>query len=143
MNNKKTNNSNTKPAFKASKPVSKTIPLVVTGDAGHGKKFNPEDVRTLLNELVECNCFDKLSVLATMPKSMCFNNPDARGVIGVARINSYDAEADNLSVTFFGKNVAYADMIDESMAMTVRVHLDRDNVVDTITSFDIVPMMDI
>ncbi len=142
MNNKKTN-STTKPAFKPARPVSKTIPLIVTGDAGHGKKYNPDDVRTLLNELVECKCFEKLSVLATMPKSMCFNNPDARGVIGVARINTYDAQADNLSVTFFGKNVALAEMIDESMAMTVRVHLDRDNVVDTITSFDIVPMMDI
>lgn len=124
--------------FKPAKPITKTIPLVATGDAGHGKQYDTNTLRDLLMDLNECQCFDKLSILATMPKALVFNKPEARGTIGVARVNGYNTAKDEITVTFFGKNLAYADLVDDSMVMTVKVHADRSGAVDSILSFDIV-----
>ena len=132
-------NNNSKGNFKPTpKPVTKNVPLVATGDAGRGKQYDTNTLRSMLIDLTEAKCFDKLSVMATMPKSLVFNNSEARGTIGVARVNGYDKTKDEIAVTFFGKNLNYADMVDDSMVMVVKVHADRSGVVDSILSFDIV-----
>lgn len=139
----KNGNSNNGNNFKPAKPISKSIPLVTTGNAGHGKEYDTVSLRDLLVDLNECQCFDKLSVMATLPKALTFNKPDARGTIGVARVNAYNSSRDEITVTFFGKNLPYADLVDDSMVMTVRVHTDRSGVVDSILSFDIVNANDV
>lgn len=131
-------NNNSKGNFKPAKPVTKEIPLVATGDAGHGKQYDTNTLRDMLIDLTECKCFDKLSIMATMPKALVFDKPDARGNIGVARVNGYNKVKDEITVTFFGKNLSYADMVDDSMVITIKVHADRSGVVDSLLSFDIV-----
>lgn len=125
------------------KPISKTIPLVVTGNAGRGRTFDTNTLRDLLIDLEECKCFEKLSILATMPKALVFDKADARGTIGVARVKGYNKTKDEITVTFFGKNVGYADMVDDSMVITIKAHADRSGVVDTLLSFDIVSANDV
>jgi hypothetical protein len=137
MYNNNKNNSN-KFNNKPAKPVTKQVPIVMTGNAGRGKKYDPNTLRDLLIDLTNSECFDKLSVMATLPKSLVFNNEEARGSIGVARVNSYDANKDEITITFYGKNLAYADLVNDSMVMVARVHSDRSGVVDTVMSFDIV-----
>jgi len=132
-NNPKGNNN-----FKPAKPVTKVIPLVATGDAGHGKQYDTNTLRDLLIDLTNSEAFNKLSIMATMPKALVFDKPDARGTIGVARVNGYDKTKDEITVTFFGKNLPYADKIDDSMVITIKVHADRSGVVDSLLSFDIV-----
>ena len=135
----KANNNFKQPA----KPINKTIPLVVTGNIGRGRTFDTNTLRDLLIDLEECKCFEKLSILATMPKSLVFDKADARGSIGVARVKNYNKTKDEVTVTFFGKNLGYADLVDDSMVMTVKVHVDRSGVVDTVLSFDIVSANDV
>lgn len=125
------------------KPINKTIPLVVTGNAGKGRTFDTNSLRDLLIELEEAHCFDKLSVLATMPKALVFDKPEARGTIGVARVKSYNKAKDEITVTFFGKSLGYADLVDDSMVITIKAHADRSGVVDTLLSFDIVNANDV
>lgn len=136
----KNDNNSTKSngSFKPSKPIKKSIELVATGEAGHGRKYNVDSLKSLLLSLDDACCFNRLSVMATMPKSIVFNNPEAYGTVSVARVNGYDSSANRVIVTFFGKNLPYADLLDGSMAMTVRVHVDRESNVDSILSFDII-----
>ena len=139
MYDKKSNNNFRQPA----KPVNKTIPLVVTGNAGRGKTFDTNTLRDLLIDLNESKCFEKLSVLATMPKALVFNKQEARGTIGVARVKGYDKTKDEITVTFFGKNIGYADLVDDSMVITIKAHSDRSGVVDTLLTFDIISANDV
>lgn len=134
-NNNNSKGNNFKPA---AKPVSKTVPLVATGELGRGKQYDTNTLRDMLIDLTDSKSFDKLSIMATMPKSLVFNNAEARGVIGVARVNGYNKVRDEIEVTFFGKNLSYADLLDDSMVMTIKVHADHSGVVDSLLSFDIV-----
>lgn len=137
--NKGSNNNFKQPA----KPITKDIPLVVTGNAGHGKTFDTNTLRDLLVKLDESKCFEMLSVLATMPKALVFDKAEARGTIGVARVKGYNKTKDEISVTFFGKNLAYADLVDDSMVITIKAHADRSGVVDSLLTFDIVNANDV
>lgn len=121
------------------KPVTKVLPLVIASADGKGREYDANSAVELISFLQDHSVFDKLSVDATMSKRICFDNPEAKGSIPVARIHSFDKETMELSVTLYGKNTNFADKITENMIIVPRVRVDRDsNKVITINAFEIV-----
>ena len=132
----KPNNNNNKPV--RTKPVQMNLPFIVTGKDQHGNSY----VNTLIEDLQSAGTFDKLSVMATVAKKVVLNKEDARGVMSVARVQSYNAENGEIDLLFFGKNAEYATAC-SGMAVVPRVRYERDSKkVTTIIAFEIVDMME-
>ena len=125
-----------------SKPVTKTLSFVVTGKDQNGNDYDANSVNTLVSDLQNSNVFSKLSVMATMTRSLALGKDDAKGVINAARIQSYDAEKGEMSLLFFGKNTDLASIVDDMVIVPHVRTAYRSNVVDTITAFEIVPAME-
>lgn len=126
----------------STKPVMKTLPIVFTGKDSHGNDYDTDSAIEILNDLQNAGCFTKLSVYTTMAKKICFGRDDARGVMSVARIQSFDAESGEMSIMFFAKNVEYAKLVDD-MVIVPRVRTGRDTTkVSTIFGFEIVNPME-
>ena len=139
-NNNAKNYNNNKTA--STKPVMKTLPIVFTGKDSHGNDYNTDSAVQILNDLQNAGVFTKLSVYTTMAKKVCFGRDDARGVMSVARIQSFDAESGEMSIMFFAKNIEYAKLVDD-MVIVPRVRTGRDtDQVSTIFGFEIVHPME-
>lgn len=124
------------------KPVTVGLPLVVTGKTPNGVDYSVESLNKLVGELQDCGCFTKLSVMATMAKSVLFNKDDARGTATVARITAFNTEDGNMSLLFFGKNVDLADRV-KDMVVVPRVRLAHNSdEVETVLSFELVNAME-
>ena len=133
-------NNNNKPA--RTKPVQMNLPFIVTGKEQHGNDYDVNSVNALVADLQSTGTFDKLSVMATVAKKVVLNKEDARGVMSVARIQSYNAENGEIDLLFFGKNAEYAAAC-SGMAVVPRVRCERDSKkVATILAFEIVDMME-
>ena len=141
--NNKNNNAraNNKSATPRIAPVTKVLPLVVTGTDNRGNNYDPVQVNERVEHIQSCSIFDILSVNASLAKSICFNNADLKGQISVARIKSYDVATGNMELIFIGKNTEFASIVDD-MVVVPRVRLNRDGNVESILSFDIVPAME-
>lgn len=122
-------------------PVTKILPLVVTGVDARGNQYDSAQVNERVEHIQECSIFDILSINASLAKSICFNNADLKGQISVARIKSYDASTGNMEIIFIGKNTEFANIVDD-MVIVPRVRLNRDGNVESILSFDIIPAME-
>lgn len=133
---------NPKNTNKRVKPVTKTLPLVVTGKDQNGYDYDADSALEIVANLQTADVFEKLSVMATLAKSVVLNKEDARGVMNVARITSYNAETKEMDLLFFGKNIENASKV-EDMVVVPRVRLGRDtDKVSTILSFEIVNAME-
>lgn len=124
---------------KATKPIIKTISICLNGSDAKGHNYNVASAEELLNDLQTSGVFDKLSVFATMPKSLCFDT-DSKGVINVARIKSVNAKNHEITLVFFGKNTEFASVLENNPTMVMpRMRIDRDsNDVTTFFGFDII-----
>ena len=142
-NNKNSNaiNANNKSATPRIIPVTKVLPLVVTGRDARGNEYDPAQVNERVEHIQNCTIFDILSISASMAKSICFNNAELKGQINIARIKSYDVATGNMELVFIGKNTEFANIVDD-MVVVPRVRLNRDGNVDSILSFDIIPAME-
>lgn len=125
---------------KGTKPIVKTISICLNGSDARGNNYNVASAEELLNDLQTSGVFDKLSVFATMSKSLCYDNTDYRGVISVARIKSVNAKNHEITLVFFGKNTEFASVLENNPTMVMpRMRIDRDsNDVTTFFGFDIV-----
>lgn len=136
------NNDAPKQKFIPKKPVTTTVPFVVTGTDQRGNTFNAESATALMKQLHDNNTFTVLSVMATMAKKNLFDREDAKGSVNIARIVGYDEESGNVSLTFFGKNVDNAEKMD-GMVVIPHVLINRETSdASCITGFEIVPEMD-
>lgn len=132
----------TKKKFVKKKPVTTTIPFVVTGNDQYGNEYNADTATALVEELRDNGVFSKLSVMATMTKANLFGKEDAKGNINLARVMDYDSETGDISLLFFGKNVDHAERM-ENMVVVPRVMIARDTSdVTCITGFEVVPAME-
>ena len=130
---KNNNNSN------FNKPVMKVLPLVVSGVDNKGKEYNAQSAIDIISDLQDNGVFTKLSVDVTMNKAKCLDNPDAKSVMSIARLQSFDVETQEISVMLFGKNTSFADKITNNMVIVPRVRTGRDSDdVVTILGFEIV-----
>ena len=121
------------------KPIMKALPLVVTGYDNKGKEYNADSAIAIIQDLQDCGVFTKLSVDVTMAKTICLDNPEAKGVMSIARLQSFDADTMEMTVMLFGKNTSFADKITNNMVIVPRVRTGRDsNDVVTILGFEIV-----
>ena len=128
-NTEKTN----KPKF-----VNKTMQIVVSGKDNYGRTYDPASATAVISELAEAGTFTKLSVMANVANSILTDKEDAKGVRNVARIQSFDAENSTMEVTFFGKNVDFADKLTDLVIVPrVRTAHNSDKV-DCIMYFEIV-----
>lgn len=138
-NNGKFNNNTDKPR---SKPIVKVLKVMRGGIDRVGNEYNTDSLNAILTSLQEADVFTKLSVSVTIAKSLCIGE-DAKGVLTVARIQSFDAEHGEMSICFFGKNVEYAEKVND-MVIVPRVRTSRDSKdVSTIFGFEIVPESEI
>lgn len=136
-NNEKKSN---KPA--RTKPVHKVLPLVITGTDQNGNVYDADSALAIVADLQNAGVFDKLSIMATVGKDLILNKEDARGIMSVARVQSYNAESGEVDLLFFGKNTEYAAVVND-MAVVPRVRTERDSKkVTTILAFEIVNMME-
>ena len=124
------------------KPVTKTLPLVVSGKDQNGYDYDADSALDIVADLQSSDVFEKLSVMATIAKSVVLNKDEVRGVMNVARITSYNPETKEMDLLFFGKNTETAAKVDD-MVIVPRVRLGRDtDKVATILSFEIVNAME-
>lgn len=138
----KTNNEKkfNKPA--RTKPVQKALPFIVTGKDQNGNDYDANSALAIVADLQNTGVFEKLSIMATINKKTILNKEDARGIMSVARVQSYNAESGEVDLLFFGKNTEHAAAVD-GMAVVPRVRTERDsNRVATILAFEIVNMME-
>ena len=132
-------NNNDKP--RAPKPIVKVLTIVVNGHDRVGKEYNPDSLIKVLTDLQAADVFTKLSINLTIEKKLCIDG-DVKGVLSIARIQSFDTEHGEMSICLFGKNVEYADKITD-MVIVPRVRTSRDSdEVSTILGFEIVPAME-
>ena len=133
---------NPKNTNKRVKPITKTLPLVVSGQDQNGYDYDADSALDIVADLQSSDVFEKLSVMATIAKSVVLNKEDARGVMNVARITSYNPETKEMDLLFFGKNTETAPKV-EDMVIVPRVRLGRDtDKVATVLSFEIVNAME-
>lgn len=133
---KRPNNVNNRP-----KPVTKTLPIVVTGKDKNGNDYDAESCSRIINELQDAGCFDKLSVNACIAKSLVIN-AEAKGTLAIARILKVDKETGDVDLLFFGKNAESAELVND-MVIVPRIRTARNSTeVTTITNFEIVPAME-
>lgn len=131
-----------KKKFIKKKPVTTTISFVVTGNDQYGNEYNADSATALMEELCGNGTFSKLSVMATMTKANLFNKEDAKGNVTLARVMDYNSETGDISMLFFGKNVDYADRMEDKVVVP-RVMIDRETGdVTCITGFEVVPAME-
>jgi len=134
------NNRDSKPA--RVKPITKTLPFVVTGQDQWGNEYDAESAKAIVAELQTNGTFVKLAVMATIAKKVLFNKEDARGVADVARIQSYNVETGEVDLLFFGRNTEHAAKMDD-MVVVPRVRCGyKTTEVASIMSFEIVPQME-
>lgn len=120
------------------KPITMVLPLAVSGVDGRGNEYDASSAFNLMSDLQIFDVFTKLSVDVTLAKSVCFNDDEAKGTISVARLQSYNPETNEVSITFFGKNTKYADKITSDMVVVPKVRTARDSTeVITIVGFEI------
>lgn len=130
-----------KKKFIKKKPVTTTIPFVVTGNDQYGNEYNADTATALVEELRDNGVFSKLSVMATMTKSNLFGK-DIKGNVNLARVMDYNSDTGDISLLFFGKNVDHAERM-ENMVIVPRVMTDRETAdVTCITGFEVVPAME-
>ncbi len=89
------------------RPITKSMPLVIEKVDRNGIHYNAEDVYKILSELNESKVFSKLSVSVTISRSLVSTH-GGDGFVTVARITGYDEEKKEMKVIFYGKNVEYA-----------------------------------
>lgn len=124
------------------KPVTVTVPFVVTGKDQYGNDYNTDSANALIEDLTNIGAFSKLSVPATMTKANLFGKDDAKGNVNLARVMDYNTETGDISLLFFGKNVDHAERMN-GMVIVPRVMTDRDTGnVTCITAFEVIPAME-
>ena len=124
------------------KPITKTLPLVVSGKDQNGYDYDAGSALDIVADLQASDVFEKLSIMATVAKSLVLNKEDIRGVMNIARITSYNAETKEMDLLFFGKNTETAAKVDD-MVVVPRIRLGRNtDKVSTILSFEIVNAME-
>lgn len=135
--NKKNNTNNAK-----TKPITKVLPIVITGMAGNGAEYNPDSCVDILTDLQNADVWNKLSIFATLDNKICMNNRDAKGFRNVARIQNYNIADGSMELVFFGKNTEFAGLTD-GMVVVPSVRVGYNTVdVTTIMGFKIVPEME-
>lgn len=142
--NKQRNNNNGGKSFnknnadrKPNKPVMRSLPMLVSGIDNYGNSYNTISLYDIMDDLQNAGVFSKLSVTVTMSKKLITGDDNAKGVMSVARVSSYDKDSSEIAITFFGKNTEYADMV-KDMVIIPRVRTGRDTEdVSTILAFEI------
>ena len=136
FNNKNRNNNDNR----APKPVTKTLPIIISGKDQKGNDYNVDSCAKIIGELQEANVFDKLSIFAVIARSFVTEKEDAKGTMNLARIAEVDGT--DMRLTFFGKNIDLADRV-ENMAVVPRVRVDfNTGDVLSILNFEVVDMME-
>lgn len=126
---------------KGIKPVTKVLSLVVTGKDQKGNEYDVDSCKAIVKDLQDSGCFDKLSVNVTIARNRVVAE-DAKGIITLGRLLSYNAETGDIEILLMGKNTEYADFISEYVIVP-RVRVGRNsNEVVTILGFEVVPAME-
>lgn len=111
------NRDNRKPKY-----VTKDIEVMLSGTDNFGNLCNTQSLTALLTVLENSKVFDKLSIYVAMRKDSYFsidepvaktpftNNKPLKGTLNVARIKSYSAETNTLTLVFSEKNSKLADI---------------------------------
>ena len=137
-NNTKSKSINTNAKKPNNKPVIKVLPFVPGSADKFGNEYNPDSVYQIMCDLQKAGVFSKMSVTVVMNKAACTGNADAKGVMSVARIQSYDMETGEISIAFYAKNVEFANLVDGKVIVP-RVRVGRDSTeVTTILGWEIV-----
>ena len=135
----RTNQKNNK--TKGPKPVVMTLPLVFTGKDQKGNEYDVDSCKSIVKDLQEAGCFEKLSVSVNIARSRVVDE-DAKGMLNFARFQKYDSETGDVEILLMGKNTSYADFIAE-MVIVPRVRVGRGSTeVVSILGFEIVPAME-
>ena len=136
-------NPNQKNFIKFQKPVAKIIPIVFTGTTTAGVEYDVESCKTIIKDLQNSGCFDKLSVGIDIARKRVVDE-EAKGMMTVARLQKYNVEDETVEALFIGKNVRCADLVDTGAYVIVpRVRVARDSTeVVTIIGFEIVLAME-
>lgn len=122
---------------KSNKPVMRSLPMLVSGFDSYGNPYNTVSLYDIMDDLQNAGVFSKLSVAVTISKKLITGDENAKGVMSVARVSSYDKDSSEISITFFGKNTEFADMT-KDMVIVPRVRTGRDTEnVSTILAFEI------
>lgn len=123
------------------KPVTKTLPFVVTGHDFKGNTYDADSATTLVGELQEAGVFDKLSIMVTASRSLILGDESLKGAMKIAAIKSFDNKNGSMDLTFFGRNVEYVNATD-NLVVVPRVRFDREGKVFKIIDFEVVAAMD-
>ena len=136
FNNRNRNNNENR----APKPITKSLPIIISGKDQKGNDYNVDSCIQLIGDLQEANVFDKLSVFAVIARSFVTEKEDAKGTMNLARIAGI--EGTDVQLTFFGKNIDLAERL-ENMAVVPRVRVDfNTGDVLSILNFEVVNMME-
>ena len=123
------------------KPITKVLSLVFTGKDQKGNEYDAESCKTIVKELQEAGCFDKLSVTVNIARSRVIDE-NIKGMLSLARFQKYDPETGDVEILLMGKNTEYADFVSD-MVIVPRVRVGRNsNEVVSILGFEIVPAME-
>ena len=96
--------------FKAKgfKPIKKVLPLVFTGADQKGNEYDTDSCKTIVKDLQESGCFEKLFVSVNIARSRVVSE-DAKGMLNFARFQNYNPETGDVEIILMGKNTEYAD----------------------------------
>lgn len=130
--NNKYNSGDMKP-----KTITSVIPFICSGIDGK-REYHVDTAIDLMKSISDAGVLNKISIDAKMAKAIAFNNDNIRGQISVGRVRSYDHESGNVSILFFGKNVAFADKITANTVLIPHVLTDKDGNVETFIGFELV-----
>lgn len=135
--NNKNYNSKYNPSDMKPKTITSVIPFICSGIDGK-REYHVDTAIDLMKSISDAGVLNKISVDAKMAKAIVFNNDTIRGQISVGRVRSYDHENRNVSILFFGKNVAFADKITANTVLIPHVLTDKDGNVETFIGFELV-----
>lgn len=130
-------NKNTK--RRVNRPI--ILPIVFTGKDKNDREYDIESCKNIIKDLQDNNVFSKLSISLGIQKSL-LEDPDSRGTLTIARIQSIDTDIWAVSVIPFTANNKYADAL-KDFVVVPHVRIGRDsNEVLSILRFEIVKAMD-
>lgn len=130
--------------FKNNKPATpkvafKTLDLILSGTDVNQVNYNVESCAAILNDLQNADVFNKISIYVTAPRKLLTNNESDKGTINVGKIQSFNYNEGTMTIMLFGKNVQFANNLDNNRAINVRVRNEKNSTdVASILNFELV-----
>ena len=132
---------------KGFKPVSVSLPVVFTGLDQKGNTYDVDSCKTIINDLQDSGCFDKLSVSVVIARNRVIDE-NAKGSLNLARLIKFNKETEEFELLLLGKNTEYADFLNAysyvivPRVLTAKAKNDETPSVSSIIGFEIVPAME-